>query len=424
MRRAVVIAVNVVAFLALLGAIELYFRLWHPAAATLADQNALWQRFQPYVMHLTGAGTYDRWINSFTGELYGANVKTNSLGFNDGRELSYTHPYAKAPNERVVLFTGGSSAWGVGATANDTTIAARMQFHLNSLQTDHKYTVINLSMGSWIAYQQFIALELWGEVFKPDWIVMMDGHNDAGVGCGYSQGLGNPMYFATVQGYVDGYLYSTLRPVFYRGWIENELIKHSAAYRAITGKEYVANKLMTDESSPETGMRRQIIPTRVGESRDIVAFYLKAERATLRLYPQARYILSTQPMVNQLTGDFVDIYDFPAGSPARHSATAKREAALEQYLKAYENEMCGQKVYQPSFTYIFVNGAIRLERLVEEARASGRKVEYHNIGRLFPDARAERMPYFIDGPHLTDKGNDVIGRFYAERILAAEPPQQ
>jgi hypothetical protein len=30
------------------------------------------------------------------------------------------------------------------------------------------------------------------------------------------------------------------------------------------------------------------------------------------------------------------------------------------------------------------------------------------------------MPYFIDAPHLTDKGMDVIGKFYAEKILAAD----
>ena len=60
-----------------------------------------------------------------------------------------------------------------------------------------------------------------------------------------------------------------------------------------------------------------------------------------------------------------------------------------------------------------------LERLAEDMRARGRRVEYQNTGTLFPDAREERMPYFIDPVHLSDAGNDVLGRFYAERILAA-----
>ena len=79
-------------------------------------------------------------------------------------------------------------------------------------------------MGSWIAFQQFIGLQQWGSQFDPDWVVSMDGFNDAGVGCNYSQGPGNPMYFATMRSYIDGYLMSTMHPVFYRGWLENELI--------------------------------------------------------------------------------------------------------------------------------------------------------------------------------------------------------
>ena len=82
--------------------------------------------------------------------------------------------------------------------------------------------------------------------------------------------------------------------------------------------------------------------------------------------------------------------------------------------------MCGQGTAQPANTYIFGNGAVRLEQLVDEEAARGRVVEYYNIGTLFPDPRPERMPYFIDPPHLTDKGMDVIGKFYAEKILAAD----
>src|SRR5713226_9662749 len=56
--------------------------------------------------------------------------------------------------------------------------------------------------------------------------------------------------------------------------------------------------------------------------------------------------------------------------------------------------------------------------IAEDLQARGRKVEYHNTGILFPEARPDRMPYFIDPVHVSDKGNDVLGRFYAERILA------
>jgi hypothetical protein len=348
-------------------------------------------------------------------------VRTNSLGYNDRHEFIVGQTYKKAANEKVVLFTGGSAAWGVGATSTDRTVAGRMEYYLNSLQSGQRYTVINLAMGSWIAFQQFIGLQQWGSQFDPDWVVSMDGFNDAGVGCNYSQGPGNPMYFATMRSYIDGYLMSTLHPVFYRGGFENELIRHSKAYRIITGKQYVPNDQIFDQSSAEHELfRRQIIPTKVGTARQMLAFYLASERGMLNLFPQARYILSTQPVVNPIAGDFNDIYDYPVGSPERKAAIEKRTADLETYLTQYENEMCGQGTAHPAITYIFDNGALQLEQLVDQEAARGRVVEYYNIGTLFSGTREQHMPYFIDPPHLSDKGMDVIGKFYAEKILAAD----
>jgi hypothetical protein len=415
-----VVAVNLIVLVVLLGGVEFYFRTWgHERQDNLL--NGLWQTFQPYVMTTTAPGDYREFFNTFTNETYRSTVRTNSLGYNDRHEFSLSRPYKKAANEKLVLFTGGSAAWGVGATATDRTVAGRMEYYLNTAQSGQRYTVINLAMGSWIAFQQFIGLQFWGSQFDPDWIVSMDGFNDAGVGCNYSQGPGNPMYFATMRSYIDGYLMSTLRPVFYRGWLENELIKHSKAYRIITGKQYVPDDQMFDQSSPEDmAIRRQIIPTKVGEARQMLAFYLAAERGMLNLFPRASYILSTQPAVNQFTGDFADIYQYPLGSPERKAAIERRTVELEGYLSQHENEMCGQRTAQPGFTYIFGNGAVQLEQLADEETARGRLVEYYNIGTLFPDPRPERIPYFIDAPHLSDKGMDVIGKFYAEKILAAD----
>jgi hypothetical protein len=415
-----VVAVNLLVLIVLLGGIEFYFRHWgHEKQDKLL--NGLWQTFQPYVMITTAPGDYREFSNTFTHETFRSTVRTNSLGYNDRHEFIVGQTYKKAADEKVVLFTGGSSAWGVGATATDRTIAGRMQYYLNSLQSGQRYTVINLAMGSWIAFQQFIGLQFWGAQFAPDWVVSMDGFNDAGTGCAFSQGPGNPLYFATMRSYIDGYLMTTLHPVFYRGWLENKLIEHSKAYRIVTGKQYVPDDQIFDRSSTEnTVFRRQIIPTKVGETRQMLAFYLASERGMLNLFPQARYILSTQPVVNQFTGDFNDLYQYPVGSPERDAAIKKRTVSLEGYLTEHENEMCGQSAAKVSFTYIFGNGAVQLEQLADEATARGRFVEYYNIGTLFPDPRPERMPYFIDAPHLTDKGMDVIGKFYAEKILAAD----
>jgi lysophospholipase L1-like esterase len=422
LRRILIVGINFIVLIALLGAVELYFRWRYPAGADqYVTTNGLWQKFAPYVMFLTAPGTYTSWTNQFTGKNFPAHVVTNSLGFNDTHELDYSRPYHKAANERIVLFTGGSVAWGLGSTSTETTIAGRMQYYLNNAQSKIKYTVISLAMGSYIAYQQYIALQLWGESFNPDWVVVMDGFNDAGVGCGYSQGAGNPMYYAIAQAYITGYLYTTLHPVFYRGWFENELINHSAVYRTLTGKQYVPNTLAFDTTNKENkAARAAIIPTKVAESRDMLAFYLKAERATFGLFPRAQYIFSTQPTVNQFTGDFVDIYASPPGSAAHREAMAARDAALEAYLTYHQNEMCNAENMQPGFTYIFGEGAIQLERWVDKERQAGRDVTYYNVGAILPNDRADRIPYFIDPVHLSDKGADALGDFYAEKILDAD----
>jgi hypothetical protein len=422
LRGIFVVAVNLIVLVALLGTIELYFRWRYPADPDqFVATNGLWQKFAPYTMFLTAPGTYIGWKNEFTDEAIPAHVVTNSLGFNDTHEFDYSKPYRKAANERVVLFTGGSVAWGLGSTSTETTIAGRMQYYLNNAQTKIKYTVINMAMGSYIAYQQYIALQLWGESFDPDWIVVMDGYNDSQVGCAYSQGVGNPMYYAIEQAYITDYLFATLHPVFYRGWFENELINYSVAYRSLTGQQYLPNSLVFDTTSLEDAApRRAIIPTRVAQSRDILAFYLKAERATLGLFRRARYIFSTQPTVNQFTGDFVDIYASPSGTAAHREAMAARDADLETYLTYHQNETCSAANMQPSSTYIFGKGAIELERLVDREWQDGRDVAYYNTGAILPNDRADRFPFFIDPAHLSDKGADALGQFYAEKILAAD----
>jgi hypothetical protein len=104
---------------------------------------------------------------------------------------------------------------------------------------------------------------------------------------------------------------------------------------------------------------------------------------------------------------------------AHHLAMEKRSRELDAYLAAHADEPCRGNTFQPSFVFIYVKGGIELERLVERV-SRARSVEYHNMGRLLPNERADRVPYFIDPAHLSDKGADALGKFYAEQILAAD----
>jgi hypothetical protein len=81
-----------------------------PTAGRLQEWR--WQSFQPYVMIITAPGEYRKFFNTFTNETYASTVRTNSLGYNDRHEFIVGQTYKKAANEKVVLFTGGSAAWG------------------------------------------------------------------------------------------------------------------------------------------------------------------------------------------------------------------------------------------------------------------------------------------------------------------------
>ena len=424
MKHLRLISINLLLFLALLLGVELFFRAKMPSAgASIEQPNGMQLHVLPYVEFSNlGYSSYSAWQNIFSGKDQKADIKANNHGYNDPRDFDWRTRYAKAANEKVVLVVGGSTVWGVGSSSFSTTIAGELQTELNRDQARFKYTVINLGMGSWIAYQQFIGLEMWGAEFDPDWVIIMDGHNDAGVGCGYSQGVTNPLFFPVIKYLVDAYSATGVtRPVYLRSWLENELTYYSAAYRGLTGKKYIPNTEVDDSNKDDTrGEARKItLPTKLGAARDMLRFYVKATEASLSLFPRAKYILSTQPMVNQFTGDFVDVYR-PSQIKADPVAMAKREKDLEIYLTANEGKTCSAETYIPSFTYVYVRGAFELEKLAAVKRAEGRFVEYDNIGRVFPNERDERIKYFIDAAHLSDEGAATIGKFYASRIVEAD----
>jgi hypothetical protein len=421
-RAAITVIINVVVLCVLLAGVEAIYRFRQKDAGDHSGFQGIQLHLVPYVMVAGDRRKYMQWVDEFTGKLIPTTIESNNLGFNDRHDFNMLETYKKAANERVVVLTGASEAWGVGATSTENAIAGRTEYYLNSIQHEKKYTVINMGGPSWISYQEFVALELWGGEFDPDWVVVMDGLADASVGCAISQGLMNPVYFPAMKDFLTAY-FGVQRPAYYRGWLENQIIKYSVAYRTITKQSYIPYNFVfdrNDNDNSRNSMQKVIVPTKIGEARQMLEFYLKAEQAMLKLYPKAKYLLSTAPVANQFSGDFVDVYDHMDEPEVHAAAVARRAHDLDLYLDAYANEDCGTKTYDPAQTYVFVKGAFELEGLVNRAHSDGRAVEYYNTGRLFPDARTERIPYFINPSHLSDKGDDVIGKFYAGRILAAD----
>src|SRR5262249_25158552 len=91
---------------------------------------------------------------------------------------------------------------------------------------------------------------------KPDWVIVMDGHNDAGVPCGQGAGVGTPLGWPTL-------LYLTRRGsgLPSASPLLETLATHSAIVRLISGikadaaPRSLSSDLYFDEDNPDKGFR-------------------------------------------------------------------------------------------------------------------------------------------------------------------------
>ena len=182
MRRLFIILVNSIVFAAVLILLELGARIYSKTPilnAKTSSSPAISLAFMPYLM--TGQvpnNHYVLWLDAIRNRNVNVDVTTNNAGFPTSREFNIASPYVKRANEKTVLLTGGSTAFGVGATSNANITDQKLEHFLNAAQTDVHYTLVNLAQGGWIAEQEAIALDLWGRLFQPDWIITLDGVND------------------------------------------------------------------------------------------------------------------------------------------------------------------------------------------------------------------------------------------------------
>jgi hypothetical protein len=422
-RVSAIIVINLAVLAGLLALIEIGFRLSDRTPQS-AGATIQWLEFAPFVMfhnpYIPG-GTYN-WDDVTHGRTFVGKIINNQAGFAMREEVDFSRVRPKAPNERVVIFTGGSTAWGVGSTSNETTVAGRLQAILNESQTQYRYTVLNLAMGGWISVQQFIALALYGRNLQPDWLVAMDGLNDAAVSCAHSQGAAHTMHYWLMEVYMKGYVFGQLHPVLYRGWLENELIKHSVAYRKLTGQTPVNLDVHLDTRDPGTG-RSVIRPTPWSDLERQLELYLQTESQMVDLFPRAKAILSTQPLPFNFESVYGRVYQ-DRGTPAEATATADLKKQLDGIRETSKGRECGLDMWNNARDWFMPTSALRLEAVANQYAGAGREVHYVNTGALFPNHTNARNNFFIDPAHLNDAGADVVARLYAETILASDLPDR
>ncbi len=101
----------------------------------------------------------------------------NSMQFRYAREVEVPKP----KNVCRVFFTGASTAFGSGASSNETTIAGYLEAYLNEALRHRgvRCEVITAAAGAWSSTHERILIENRLVDLEPDIVISFSGHNDA-----------------------------------------------------------------------------------------------------------------------------------------------------------------------------------------------------------------------------------------------------
>jgi hypothetical protein len=375
---------------------------------------------QPYMMFVGHPPKNPVWRDIETGTDVPSHMRFNNLGFavDDDFDMplsrDFIAKYSASPQQRLVLITGGSVVYGLGATANDKTIAGQLEATLNASQSKYRYRVVNLGMGGWIAYQQFVGLSLFGSPLKPDWIVVMDGHNDALAGCAHGNGIANPYGWATLLEQTGGGDGSTRR-----GPTLQWLLRHLAIARLVTGM-----RPAREQSEKVLHERYRMSGIKVGDLDKQMAFYLQAQQSVKDLLSAPNVLYSSQPLLHNNAVSTAYRKAYSLGETAQDADAAKRQlkADLDGYMAKAADTPCAPGVAPQSLGYFMGRSALRLEEVVSRwsADSKGRTVLYANTEMVFPGGFSLRVPHFIDNAHMSDLGQRRIAEYFAGYILQAD----
>jgi hypothetical protein len=257
---------------------------------------------------------------------------------------------------------------GWGATTNAKMIAGQLERLLNERcpLDGGQWYVLNLANNAWIAYQEFIALSLYGLPLEPDFVVVFDGRNDLFVPTAHGERVPNYFYFEgqnRLNGLLDHAPARTWRQKLFPFLQDSGLMAQIAR--------------VTERPPPQLSM---------DEMRKAVRFYLQSLDGIKRLFANLPVIFATQP-TRYLSDDY---------EPWQEKYGGIRIEDLRSLVREYY-------------------GLIRLR--VPESLEGDERCQYWDASTLFPADEADR--YFLDDCHLSDEAQGIVAEEFARRILAA-----
>jgi len=128
--------------------------------AVLHDLYLLEKRYLPFL----------GWIAAPNVRL--ATIETNAQGFRD----KVIEP--RIQGEYRILITGGSFAWGLGASCNATTVAGQLESLLNKCDPVKRYRVMNGAFMNWASHHEYVVVTEFFDSFDADLVISLSGYND------------------------------------------------------------------------------------------------------------------------------------------------------------------------------------------------------------------------------------------------------
>ena len=323
------------------------------------------------------------------GEPYQIHYKTNNLGFRIPFDLDEVHKYSKKENEIVILITGGSTAYGVGSGEKQT-IANKLSELLNRKYSKLNFTVLNFSIGAANAYQQYLALHIYGMRFKPDIIINIDGRNDGFNSIYHGYGVGKPNGYQGLKYMCDNYLYNQPRPDFYRSKFIQYLLEASYTSQLILQKKPFDRK-------------NTIKPWEISfdETQKAREFYKYSINSIRKIENQIEYIFAIQPMT-EIIRNYTQYEN--------HSLAKAKEL---------EGKLMGEVNYEDWLFWWFKSITKDVSSLTERDTKS----HFVDFNKVFFNSIDDLNSLFIDHCHLTPDGNKLISSILFEIITRSILPK-
>ena len=109
-------------------------------------------------------------------------IKTDELNFVHNGDQNYNFKFLekKKDNEKRILFVGGSTTFGTGASKNENTYPAQVGKIINSkFKNKHNFLFLNAGVLGFNTQAEHVYLKKYLLDLQPDLIIFLDGSNDA-----------------------------------------------------------------------------------------------------------------------------------------------------------------------------------------------------------------------------------------------------